>query len=64
MKKFLKRFISGVKRFIFGDDEPYSISIATPNGKMKFEVDVNNQEAFKKDLHLIREEIEVIFNDV
>lgn len=61
MKEFLKRFI-------FGEEEEESqlgkIRIVTPGGRMKFEANFNNRKDFERALHLIREEMEIMFDDV
>lgn len=57
MKEFLKRFIFGEE-----DDEPGKITIITPKGRMKFKADFNNREDFERALHLIEEEMEIMFD--
>ena len=58
MNKFLRKFIFGE------DEEPGKIKIITPNGRMKFVADFNTREDFERALHLIREEMEIMFDDV
>lgn len=53
------------RKFIFGeDDEPGKITIVTPKGRMKFEADFNDRKDFERALHLIKEEMEIMFDDV
>lgn len=58
MNKFLRKFIFGE------DEEPGKIKIVTPKGRMKFESNFNTKQDFERALHLIKEEMEIMFNDV
>lgn len=53
------------RKLIFGEDEePGKITIVTPNGRMKFKAEFNNRKDFERALHLIKEEMEIMFDDV
>lgn len=53
------------RKFIFGEDETSGkIKIVTPNRGMKFESNFNTKQDFERALHLIKEEMEIMFDDV